>query len=385
MSAVSSSRNLSVSWAAPTVGGSAVTGYELRYYAGSSDPDDEADWVLRNESNGGIPSLGTNTGTSATLTGLAASTAYRVQVRATNGVVWGPWSPSGTGTTNNSSSTTNRAPIRMKLGPTPADGCVEKTEDTAFEHVLEVKIGTLVGIRNAQDSGQCSSTGSRYATMFRDPDGDTLTITAQVRGDLPENVRLGIDIPFAHSNGNQIFVFALAAYRKTDFEVDVTATDPHGASVSTYFTARVDAIPDNNGAPRFEAQAESLSFTKNEAIEPVVLPAATGGDVGRADSLHGDIWFPYDLRGDRPAAGARIRRGDPHALGHADPGRDLLRDLHGGGRRRRSRTGRTRRGRPSGSRSRAGRRSSGCGSSRSRSSIRTATARTTPTSRAGRS
>ena len=115
VSAVSSSRNLSVSWAAPSVGGSAVTGYELRLYAGSADPTDEADWVLRNQSNG-IPDLGTNTGTSATLTGLAASTAYRVQVRATNAVVWGPWSSSGTATTNSSSSTTNRAPIRMKLG-----------------------------------------------------------------------------------------------------------------------------------------------------------------------------------------------------------------------------------------------------------------------------
>ena len=47
---------------------------------------------------------------------------------------------------------------------------------------------------------------------------------------------------------------------RTEFEIDVTATDPHGASVSTYFTVRLPAIPDNNGAPRFKAQAESPEF-----------------------------------------------------------------------------------------------------------------------------
>ncbi len=275
VSAVSSSRNLSVSWAAPATGGSAVTGYDLRLFAGSADPTDEADWVLRNESNG-IPDLRTNTGTSATLTGLAASTAYRVQVRATNGVVWGPWSPTGTATTNNTASTTNRAPIRMKLG-TPAEGCIEKTDDTVFGTIL-ASSNTLGSLPNVLDRSQCGAVSDRRSIVFSDPDNDTLTITAQLRGELPENVRLGDGTPFVQASGDQVLFVAVAAYRRTEFDIDLTATDPHGASVSTFFTVSLRHLA-NSGAPRFEAQAESLSLTRNEAIEPVVLPAATGGDV----------------------------------------------------------------------------------------------------------
>ena len=94
VTAVTSSRNLTVSWSAPSdTGSSAISDYDLRYYAGSSDPDDEDDWVLENESTG-LTDPGAST--SATLSGLAASTAYRVQVRAQNGTGKGPWSASGT-------------------------------------------------------------------------------------------------------------------------------------------------------------------------------------------------------------------------------------------------------------------------------------------------
>ena len=299
VSAVSSSRDLSVSWTAPATGGSAVTGYELRYYAGSADPSDEADWVLENEASG-IPDLETNTSTSATLTGLAASTAYRVQVRATNTFVWGPWSPSGTATTNSSTSTTNRAPIRMKLG-TPAQGCIEKTEDTAYD-VIDVPFGTLVSVRNVLSTAQCMSSSSRVSNMFSDPDNDTLTIAAKVRGDLPENVRLGREIPFVQADGNRVFFYGLAAYRQTEVSVDVTATDPHGATVSTWFMLRMEPVRNSNGAPRFEAQAESLNVARNAAIEPVVLPAATGGDV-RLVTSNGDIRFPHTYEVDGLPAG----------------------------------------------------------------------------------
>ena len=156
-----------------------------------------------------------------------------------------------------------------------------------FERTLTAHQNTLSSMQNVLTAEGCGNVGSRRSVMFRDPDGDTLTVTAKVRGDLPDNVRLADGTPFVQTTGDVVFLQGVAAYEATvvenhlhftDFTIDVTATDPHGASVSTFFTVLVGHLPDTK-APRFEAQAESLSFTKNEAIEPVVLPAATGGDV----------------------------------------------------------------------------------------------------------
>ena len=95
--------SLRVSWTAVT----GATDYDLRYYAGSADPADEADWV---EEVAGLPDPGT--ATTATITGLKAGTAYRVQVRAGNASVEGAWSDSGSATTN-AASATNNAPRRL--------------------------------------------------------------------------------------------------------------------------------------------------------------------------------------------------------------------------------------------------------------------------------
>ena len=78
---------LDVSWTAPdTAGRPDVTDYDLRYaLAGSEDWNELAH---------------TGTGLAATVTGLAAGTAYDVQVRATNAEGTGAWSDSGQGTTN---------------------------------------------------------------------------------------------------------------------------------------------------------------------------------------------------------------------------------------------------------------------------------------------
>ena len=81
--------SLSASWTAPT--GSTVTGYDIRYYAGSADPANDADWIEAGEPGGHDH---TGTATAAVIGGLRASTAYRVQVRAVNGASAGPWSAS---------------------------------------------------------------------------------------------------------------------------------------------------------------------------------------------------------------------------------------------------------------------------------------------------
>ena len=69
------------------MGDSAITGYNLQYRLGNSGGFTAGPR--------GVPA-GTTT---ATLTNLAATTAYEVQVQAVNDSGPGPWSPSGTGTT----------------------------------------------------------------------------------------------------------------------------------------------------------------------------------------------------------------------------------------------------------------------------------------------
>ena len=86
--------SLDVRWTAPgNAGRPAITGYKLQYRQGSS-----GDWTDHAHSG---------TGTSATIAGLTAATAYEVQVRAVNADGDGAWSASGSGTTGSAS---NNAP-----------------------------------------------------------------------------------------------------------------------------------------------------------------------------------------------------------------------------------------------------------------------------------
>ncbi len=88
VTAVSGSANsLNAGWNAPdNANRLPISGYDLRYRAGSSEP-----WIDGPEDV---------TSTSTRIAGLTAATEYQVQVRATNGVGYGSWSPSGTGSTN---------------------------------------------------------------------------------------------------------------------------------------------------------------------------------------------------------------------------------------------------------------------------------------------
>ena len=86
--------SLDVSWTAPgNTGRPALTGYKLQYRQGSSGA-----WTDHTHSG---------TGTTATIAGLTAATAYEVQVRALNADGDGAWSASGSGTTGSPS---NNAP-----------------------------------------------------------------------------------------------------------------------------------------------------------------------------------------------------------------------------------------------------------------------------------
>ena len=84
--------SVTVTWAAPSNPGPAITSYDLQYRMGNSG--DFTPWTED------------VTGTSATITGLAEDTEYEVQVQATNDEGTGGWSEAGSGSTD-----ANAAPV----------------------------------------------------------------------------------------------------------------------------------------------------------------------------------------------------------------------------------------------------------------------------------
>ena len=83
--------SVQVSWTAPDMTGKPrITDYDVLWFKGSADPDDDSQWTVH-------PHVGTATRT--TIIGLDPGSAYRVQVRAENAHGEGPWSPSGQGRT----------------------------------------------------------------------------------------------------------------------------------------------------------------------------------------------------------------------------------------------------------------------------------------------
>ena len=81
-----SGSSLSVSWTAPTNNGTAITDYDVRYKRSSA-----SSWTSH---------AFAGTGTATTIGGLTAGAVYNVQVHAGNAAGEGDWSPSGTGTPN---------------------------------------------------------------------------------------------------------------------------------------------------------------------------------------------------------------------------------------------------------------------------------------------
>ncbi|MYD20922.1 MAG: hypothetical protein F4X04_01655, partial [Holophagales bacterium] len=83
---------LTVTWDPPAhTGAKAITDYDVRYFAGTSDPADEADWIEEGETNGHNH---VGTVTTARIRNLTPFTSYRVQVRAESDGE-GPWTASG--------------------------------------------------------------------------------------------------------------------------------------------------------------------------------------------------------------------------------------------------------------------------------------------------
>ena len=134
-----STTSLDVSWTAPgNVGRPALSGYKLQYRQGSSGA-----WTAHAHSG---------TGTTATIAGLTAATAYEVQVRAVNADGDGAWSASGSGTTGSSS---NNAP---------------EFSDTATARSFTETVG---------DATEAAARDVGAVVTATDGDGDTLTYSLE--------------------------------------------------------------------------------------------------------------------------------------------------------------------------------------------------------------
>ena len=213
-----SNTSLDVGWSAPTNTGPAITGYDVRYFAGAADPTDPANWNDHTF---------TGTGTSTAIASLTAGTAYRVQVRAKNAEGTGDWSASGSGTTN---SPTNNAPTVANAIPDQT-----ATAGTAFSYAFP-------------------------ANTFNDADNDSLSYTATQSDGMALPMWLGF------TDSTRTFAGTPAASDAGTVSVKVTASDGT-ASVSDTFDIDV------NRAPAFASTAVTRSVAEN---------TDAGGNVGAA-------------------------------------------------------------------------------------------------------
>ncbi len=298
--------SLDVSWTGGTTGVQAVSDYDIRFYAGTADPlpADVDDWVEPDEANlGGHDHMGA--ATEATITGLKASTAYRVQVRATNSAGTSAWSSSATATTI-AAAATNNAPKALKLNAAMT-ACEAVTSPETKNGIagLNASAGTLInatlttrGSETTEFPTTCTQAGTKEAPVFDDRDGiDDLSFTWEWVT-LPDHVILLSDeVRQATVGGKEVFRFWLrgaAARQPTGTKVLLTVTDPHGASVSTNATFSVKPfVGANTSTPSFSSTVANQAVVKDAAMTALVLPTATGGDVSFRDVALNNYQFPY--------------------------------------------------------------------------------------------
>ncbi len=220
------SSRLSVSWTAPSnTGKPAITSYDIQYRRGSSGA-----WT-----NGPRDV----TGTTAVITRLSGNTAYQVRVRATNAEGDGDWSTPASGTTNGAAS--NSAPTVANAIPDQT-----ATVGTPFSYAIP-------------------------ANTFSDPDGDTLTCTA----DLADGLGLPTWLTFTAATHN--FSGTPQAANVGTLSVRLTASDGD-LSVADTFDIVVSAanrgLIVGNEIPR-ETPSTTPTPAPRRTPTPTVTPTAT--------------------------------------------------------------------------------------------------------------
>ena len=222
--------SLDVSWTAPGLnGGPALTGYEVRYRISGS-------WIDWTHSG---------TGTSATITGLTASTTYDVQVRALNGETPSDWSSTGTGSTG-----------------TPANNAPEFSDGASTARSV------------AENTAASSNVGS--AVTATDADGDTLTYSLG-----------GTDaasFSIVGASGQIQTSAALDYEQKTSYSVTVSVADGEGGTDTIGVTISVTDVnekPATPGAPTVAATSNTTTSLDVSWTAPGLNggPALTGYEV----------------------------------------------------------------------------------------------------------
>ena len=111
---------LSITWSAPSTGGSAITSYDLRYIRSDATDKSDDSWTVREGIwSSGLLQYGLNESTGFNLSG---GVQYDVQVRAVNAVADGPWSASETGTPRRPSQPVTVPGAPASITVTPGDG-----------------------------------------------------------------------------------------------------------------------------------------------------------------------------------------------------------------------------------------------------------------------
>ena len=235
-----SSTSIQVNWDAPANEGPPITDYDYRYRA-------SGDWTEVTNT--------TITGTTATITGLTASTYYDVEVRAKNAEGASDWSNPGIGTTNApgannmpvfSDGTTATRSISASAQPNTPIGDPIRATDADSGDTLTY---TLEG-RDAANFDITSTTGQLLTksgvTLIV---GDTYTVTVAV-SDTKDTVRIDVTInataappnnPPVFSGTSRSFTVRESASAGTAIGSPVTATDADAGDTLTYTLEGTDA------------------------------------------------------------------------------------------------------------------------------------------------
>ncbi len=208
--AAGSTTSLTVTWSAPANAGKPnIASYDLRYRVGST---------------GAFANGPQNvTGTTSTITGLTADTAYEVQVRATNAEGDSPWSASGSGSTS-----ANSAPTFPNA---------TATRSIAENTATVTNVGTAIPAATDADSDSLTYT-------FGGADAGSFTFNTGTR---QISTRSGITYDFE---------------AKSTYTVTVTADDSNGGTAVTTVTITLTDVaepPVAPGTPTVTAAAGSTT------------------------------------------------------------------------------------------------------------------------------
>ena len=247
--------------------------------------------------------------TSGTITGLKPSTGYQVSVAAEN----------AEGSSRSASRVfTTQRPNNDPRGYNPAT-CGEDSSDLTLSASAgtQVELGPLHG--SSSQEGTCSGSEVGQASYFWDPDGDELSMSVSVASP-PAAVWRGMiggeQSPVIDAGGTKLQFVGMAARAATELVAVVKADDGRGGSGTRRVVITVGGFS-GSAAPSFGSEIADQKYKGGEEITPLVLPAATGGDLGYGTS--GDVFdYVYALSEELPEwlsfdASTRTLSGTPPA------------------------------------------------------------------------